>query len=501
MFSILAACLVPTHWQTASYSNQKAVHKAVPKPTIVRGTNTKRIKNAPFVAEPDTLLRWVVQHEQNRSLTRSFVAEIEAPCGDREHSRAAGRRRKMLSQEECRAGANDSGCPAAWDNLFCWPPTPVNTTVRLPCAHIFPFLQQDNDTDALAFRRCDAQGHWADGGWTNYSECEKLDFQEEPEAISPSSIGIVVLSLSSLSLVCLCAALAVFSAFRSLSAPRPSAPPPAAVAAATRPHARRRLRGGATSRAFPQPNRLAVQGSAGAEDVQCHGQRQLDVRGGSPAARFHHHLRLRQASTFPPLPRTRMGHSRPLRSDVGGADVVPLEQSLLGRLRTRPFHLAHHWTHDRRTFGKCHILSEHRPNLSDQNEDQFRHRGQTNQAGGTGDGASVPSAGRHPPAVLRQPRGRWEPVYMLVNALLQSSQRHQPLWKSNDKFSGCPIILSLHLTVYLIVIGTGCAAKGIHQKEVIDRTVAAPVIPRSGGEPHHPAPAPVQVPEEETALT
>ncbi|GIY72248.1 hypothetical protein CDAR_193871 [Caerostris darwini] len=31
--------------------------------------------------------------------------------------------------------------------------------------------------DALAFRRCDAQGQWADGGWTNYSECEKLDFQ------------------------------------------------------------------------------------------------------------------------------------------------------------------------------------------------------------------------------------------------------------------------------------------------------------------------------------
>ncbi|GIX77540.1 diuretic hormone receptor [Caerostris darwini] len=117
-------------------------------------------------------------------------------------------------------GTNETGCPAAWDNLFCWPPTPVNTTVRLPCAHIFPFLQQDNDTDALAFRRCDAQGHWADGGWTNYSECEKLDFQEEPEAISPTSIGIVVLSLSSLSLVCLCAALAVFSAFRSLECAR-----------------------------------------------------------------------------------------------------------------------------------------------------------------------------------------------------------------------------------------------------------------------------------------
>ncbi|GIY72246.1 hypothetical protein CDAR_193851 [Caerostris darwini] len=161
--------------------------------------------------------------------------------------------------------------------------------------------------------------------------------------------------------------------------PRPSAPPLAAVATATRPHAGRCLRGGATSRAFPQPNRLAVQGSAGAQDVQCHGQRQLDVRGGTPAARLHHHLRLRQASTLPPLPRSGMGHSRPLRADVGGADVVPLEQSLLGRLRARPFHLAHHWTHDRRAVGECHFLSEYRPNLSDQNEDQFRHRGQTNQ--------------------------------------------------------------------------------------------------------------------------
>ncbi|CAL1273760.1 unnamed protein product [Larinioides sclopetarius] len=124
------------------------------------------------------------------------------------------------SEEECYKTYEEAenGCPAAWDSLFCWPPTAAGSTVSLPCSDIFPFLRKDNGT-AVAFRICDYEGNWSNGGWTNYSECEKLEF-EERDPVSPFAISIILLTVSSISLVSLCAALVVFSTFQSLECPR-----------------------------------------------------------------------------------------------------------------------------------------------------------------------------------------------------------------------------------------------------------------------------------------
>ncbi|KAF8767010.1 Calcitonin receptor like protein [Argiope bruennichi] len=134
---------------------------------------------------------------------------------------SGGRKMNVLSEEECYKTyeeGGENGCPAAWDSLFCWPPTAAGSTVSLPCSYIFPFLRQDNAT-AVAFRICDYEGNWSNGGWTNYSECEKLEI-EERDPVSPFAISIILLTVSSISLISLCAALVVFSTFRSLECPR-----------------------------------------------------------------------------------------------------------------------------------------------------------------------------------------------------------------------------------------------------------------------------------------
>ncbi|GFS85139.1 hypothetical protein NPIL_379171 [Nephila pilipes] len=76
-------------------------------------------------------------------------------------------------------------------------------------------LSEEECTEqAVAFRRCDVLGRWDDGGWTNYSECETLDVLQEDEKNAPSAVSALVLAVSLLSLVSLCAALFIFTAFR-----------------------------------------------------------------------------------------------------------------------------------------------------------------------------------------------------------------------------------------------------------------------------------------------
>ncbi|GFR12952.1 PDF receptor [Trichonephila clavata] len=125
----------------------------------------------------------------------------------------------VIRNKITRSGAVNGSCPAAWDSLFCWPPTPAGQTASFPCTHIFPFLRTDNAT-AVAFRRCDALGRWTDGGWTNYSRCETLDALQEEGESAPSAVSALVFAISFLSLVSLCAALFIFTAFRSLECPR-----------------------------------------------------------------------------------------------------------------------------------------------------------------------------------------------------------------------------------------------------------------------------------------
>ncbi|KAG8179039.1 hypothetical protein JTE90_016048 [Oedothorax gibbosus] len=124
------------------------------------------------------------------------------------------------SEEECLlkyASQSPGWCPAAWDSLVCWPPAPSGDTLAYPCATLFPHLA--NDTVSVAFRTCSEDGQWSQNGWTNYSQCMQLDLQLQEEAtpfVSPFSVSVVILVGSLISLVCLGAAVIIFTAFRSL---------------------------------------------------------------------------------------------------------------------------------------------------------------------------------------------------------------------------------------------------------------------------------------------
>ncbi|GFU37378.1 transposable element Tc1 transposase [Trichonephila clavipes] len=91
---------------------------------------------------------------------------------------------------------------------------------RLSAIKLPHYGKRGSKSSSVAFRRCDALGRWTDGGWTNYSGCETLDALQEEEESAPSAVSALVFAISFLSLVSLCAALFIFTAFRSLECAR-----------------------------------------------------------------------------------------------------------------------------------------------------------------------------------------------------------------------------------------------------------------------------------------
>uniref|UniRef100_A0A0K0DA02 Calcitonin receptor-like protein 1 n=1 Tax=Angiostrongylus cantonensis TaxID=6313 RepID=A0A0K0DA02_ANGCA len=72
-------------------------------------------------------------------------------------------------------------CNATYDTVLCWPPTPANTSVVLPC----PPLKGLDPTRNIV-KSCDRYGRWAgksEGvyenpwGWTNFTVCFKMDYE------------------------------------------------------------------------------------------------------------------------------------------------------------------------------------------------------------------------------------------------------------------------------------------------------------------------------------
>ncbi|KAK4321026.1 hypothetical protein Pmani_008134 [Petrolisthes manimaculis] len=101
----------------------------------------------------------------------------------------------FTSQQHCQAyyittqPPFDAGvyCNATFDNIMCWPPTPADTIITLPCPPV-----QGINLKQTAYRTCTAEGRWQGkktetemgagvgegegegdetAGWTNYTAC------------------------------------------------------------------------------------------------------------------------------------------------------------------------------------------------------------------------------------------------------------------------------------------------------------------------------------------
>ncbi|XP_047486299.1 PDF receptor-like [Penaeus chinensis] len=121
-------------------------------------------------------------------------------------------------------------CNATWDNIMCWPPTPANIRVTLPCPPV-----QGVDLKQTAYRTCSSEGRWmgkdpfsnATNGWTNYTACftpnvldllNQLYSGTEEEAqikflVAKGSRALEIIGLI-LSLVSLLLSLFIFSYFK-----------------------------------------------------------------------------------------------------------------------------------------------------------------------------------------------------------------------------------------------------------------------------------------------
>ncbi|KAF0312530.1 Corticotropin-releasing factor receptor 1 [Amphibalanus amphitrite] len=125
-------------------------------------------------------------------------------------------------------------CEAVVDNLGrCWPRTPANERRTVLCSDVIrqemvnigaPHLPEINiSSDAVAFRECDATGHWKGGGnWTNYTLCMgPLDELEQVDDGGSRALLTYITFFGSLaSLVFLSVALFIFCYFRCLQCSR-----------------------------------------------------------------------------------------------------------------------------------------------------------------------------------------------------------------------------------------------------------------------------------------
>uniref|UniRef100_A0A1B6DUU3 G-protein coupled receptors family 2 profile 2 domain-containing protein n=1 Tax=Clastoptera arizonana TaxID=38151 RepID=A0A1B6DUU3_9HEMI len=63
--------------------------------------------------------------------------------------------------------ATNKTCPRIWDNVLCWPPTPVNTLAELPCFHELNGITYDTSKNATKW--CFENATW--NNYTNFEGC------------------------------------------------------------------------------------------------------------------------------------------------------------------------------------------------------------------------------------------------------------------------------------------------------------------------------------------
>ncbi|XP_048524326.1 diuretic hormone receptor isoform X2 [Dendroctonus ponderosae] len=98
-------------------------------------------------------------------------------------------------------------CKVSYDQIFCWPPTPHNTTAQLSCFSEFFGIRYD-DTQNVT-RKCFANGTWSK---SSYDACAELDIY--PTSVETQSniylIGYIISSIT------LAVAIFIFSYFKEL---------------------------------------------------------------------------------------------------------------------------------------------------------------------------------------------------------------------------------------------------------------------------------------------
>ncbi|GIX79834.1 hypothetical protein CDAR_56431 [Caerostris darwini] len=107
---------------------------------------------------------------------------------------------------------------------------------------------------------------------------------------------------------------------------------------------------------------MAVQTSNVCEDVFCHGQHQLDVRGRTPPPQQNNSVCFQAGCSFQALLPDWMGSSPYLRLHLGISDVPGTAHSLLERLREVKLRLDPHWPHGHCPLGEWGVHGEYHSN-------------------------------------------------------------------------------------------------------------------------------------------
>lgn len=122
-------------------------------------------------------------------------------------------------------------CPRHWDHLLCWPQTPSNRTVAIPCQASKAFVKivlssrptiERHLIPGLAYQECNSTGFWADK--TDYEECttflNEILSEEETRRKVRHAVSVITFALCLTSMILLLVALGIFSFFKSLECDR-----------------------------------------------------------------------------------------------------------------------------------------------------------------------------------------------------------------------------------------------------------------------------------------
>ncbi|CAL8145904.1 unnamed protein product [Orchesella dallaii] len=113
-------------------------------------------------------------------------------------------------------------CNATWDNVYCWPPTPVGQAVTRDCSEVLKEMELPyaEEIEGKAFRNCLENGSWLWGNWTNYTQCadsyDQYVLHSEEERQLVVAVQHILFIGSFISLICLAVSVLIFFYFKCL---------------------------------------------------------------------------------------------------------------------------------------------------------------------------------------------------------------------------------------------------------------------------------------------
>ncbi|XP_061593321.1 pituitary adenylate cyclase-activating polypeptide type I receptor-like [Cololabis saira] len=162
-----------------------------------------------FVSDLDT--QSCVQWEQQRAQHAALRTEaIHPDCAlVAQHMKAEEDCNQILQLDTNRSAR--TGCPTAWDNIWCWYRAEVGQVVSVSCANVSLFFANNH---GYIYRNCTEDG-WSDL-YPSYEEACVILEDEEPESetIYFSNLKQVYTAGYATSLISLISAIFVFTVFR-----------------------------------------------------------------------------------------------------------------------------------------------------------------------------------------------------------------------------------------------------------------------------------------------